>query len=138
MILAIESGSNLIIKSGSPLGIICGCQMWLDEGLGEPISVTLSTTEYIADMDSLGRFMFDVFEEAVGERLSTKEMQEAYSAWARENKEPELSSNILGRRLKEKGLTLKYGNDYRYYPNIKIKYSAREELRIYSKNYPEK
>ena len=99
--------------------------------------VKLTTSEYISDMDVIGRFLTDVFEEE-GAKLSTKEMQEAYSAWARENREQELSANILGRKLKEKGLTPRQSKECRYYADIKIKYSAREELRIYSKDYSAK
>jgi putative DNA primase/helicase len=82
-----------------------GCLAWQETGLEEPAEVTDAGAEYRSESDVLGAF-FDnqcVFE--AGARYSCKYLRKGYETWCEDMGHRSVGARILGRRLREKGVT---------------------------------
>jgi putative DNA primase/helicase len=82
-----------------------GCLEWQRTGLDEPTDVTDAGLEYRSESDVLGAF-FDgqcVFE--ADARFSCKYLRKAYETWCEDLGHRSVGARILGRRLREKGVT---------------------------------
>jgi putative DNA primase/helicase len=82
---------------------IQGCLAWQRDGLGLPDAVNAATEEYRTDSDTLGRFLEDCCTVAPDARVRAADVLDAYQHWAKDNGEPELSQQKLGRRLTDRG-----------------------------------
>ncbi len=92
-------------RSGILTWAVQGCIAWQQTGLEEPAEVTDAGAEYRSESDVLGAF-FDsqcVFEE--GARFSCKYLRKSYETWCDDMGHRSVGARILGRRLRERGVT---------------------------------
>jgi putative DNA primase/helicase len=80
-----------------------GCQLWLETGLCAPESVRVATEEYREESDVLGAFVDECCEVIPDSRVRSSELFGAYGAWAKRNREYEMSQTQFGRKLTDKG-----------------------------------
>lgn len=111
-----------------------GCRLWMQEGMEEPMKVQLAVKEYKQEMDLLAGFLDECVEIDYNcqTRVPAQALFRAYSQWAKENNEYEMSSKKffteVTKKLPEKG------RDGRgiYYKNIRLvgrQYSASDFYR---------
>jgi putative DNA primase/helicase len=80
-----------------------GCLEWQHEGLPDPDEVRAATEGYKAEMDPLARFIEECCMLGADLRASTRDLMDAYHAWAWENGEDELPWREVTNRLKSYG-----------------------------------
>lgn len=86
-----------------------GCRMWMETGLVEPSRVKDAVKEYKHEMDLLSGFLEQCIEidYTAKEKVPAMALFHAYSRWARDNNEYEMSSKKffteIGKKLPEKG-----------------------------------
>jgi putative DNA primase/helicase len=83
---------------------IQGCFDWQDERLGYPSEVRAATDAYRRDMDVIGDFITERCLVAAGEEITSKELYDAYTGWARDDGEKVLSAKSFGLYLQERGI----------------------------------
>lgn len=84
--------------------MVRGAVAWYADGLGECAAVASASERSARDMDPVGRFLEDRCA-LVGEAFSTSaQIAAAYTAWARENREPEFSAKRIADTLHRHGL----------------------------------
>ena len=115
-----------------------GCIKWRKEGIQEPKCVRIAVDEYKQEMDLLAGFIDQciVIDYNIDKKTPASELFKAYSKWAKENNEYEMSSKKffteISKKLPEKG------RDSRgvFFKNIRIIKEA--EVKQYSINdfYP--
>ena len=81
---------------------IDGVMLWQKEGLDVPDSVKHATDEYRAEMDILAQFCELCVEPCQSASLSASELYEAYTTWAQENHEYQMSNQKFGREFCKK------------------------------------
>ena len=105
-----------------------GCLAWQRDGLGAPAEVRDATASYREEMDILGDFVDARCFLGPEERVTAKELYDAYTAWCGENGDAVLSQKGLGRRLREKGLmTVKAAKGVRCWQGIRIRATTDAE-----------
>ena len=82
---------------------IAGCLTWQRDGLGLPAAVDAATAEFRSDSDVIGRFIDDCCRIDSSASVRPAELLNAYQRWAKDNVEPELTQQKLGRRLTDRG-----------------------------------
>lgn len=88
-----------------------GCIMWQQEGIDDPKVVVEATKEYKVEMDLLASFLEQCVSIEYGSenKIMATELFTAYSRWAKENNEYEMSSKKffreIGKKLPDKGRT---------------------------------
>jgi putative DNA primase/helicase len=110
-----------------------GCIKWQTEEYTTPNSVQISTKEYRKEMDILEKFIDEVLEKKEpfhNARVKSLDLFKAYTAWAKEHKEYEMSSTIFGREMSKKFEKVR-SNAGQMYLNIQIK----DEFQRYLTNY---
>ena len=86
-----------------------GCVKWQNEGLEEPQCVQDAVKEYKQEMDLLAGFLEEcvIIDYDSKERIASADLFKAYSRWAKENNEYEMSSKKffreIGKKLPDKG-----------------------------------
>lgn len=80
-----------------------GCLEWLRYGMGTPQEVKAATEGYRNEMDVLGEFIEEVCAVSQNDRAKAKDLYEAFSKWAENHGEREISQKIFGMRLTERG-----------------------------------
>ena len=96
-----------------------GCRMWMTEGIEEPDCVKNAVKEYKQEMDLLAGFIEQCVEidYTTKDKVAAKDLFRAYSKWANDNNEYEMSSKKffteIVKKLPEKGRDSK-GIFYRY------------------------
>ncbi len=107
-----------------------GCRMWMEEGIDEPACVKDAVKEYKQEMDLLAGFLEQCIEIDYTEKnkIPAMDLFRAYSKWAKDNHEYEMSSKKffteISKKLPEKGRDSR-GIFYRY-----IKFVG--DARVYS------
>lgn len=118
-----------------------GCIKWQKEGLKEPECVQEAVKEYKQEMDLLAGFLEQciIIDYDCKDKISSSDLFRAYSKWAKENNEYEMSSKKffreIGKKLPDKG---RDGKGV-YYTSIRLTDYANdimplEPLRKYSLN----
>ena len=81
-----------------------GCILWQKEGLGLPTVVEAATAEYRTEMDLLSVFIENcvVITNDESEKIPASELYTVYKAWARENKEYEMTNRKFGAEIAKK------------------------------------
>ena len=85
-----------------------GCMKWRENGITEPLCVQDAVKEYKKEMDLLASYMDQciTIDYDSGERISASDLFKNYTAWAKENREYEMSSKKffteIGKKLPEK------------------------------------
>lgn len=93
---------------------VAGCILWQQRGLGAPADVVQATDEYRKDSDVMGSFLDDSCDVGGGLEVRASDLYQAFKRWAKDNGEFELSQTAFGRRLDERGFTVrKSGVKYR-------------------------
>ena len=83
-----------------------GCLAWQHDGLGTAEAVTAATTDYRADMDTLGAFLEECCELPPGRPGNAADLYSCFTPWAERNGVRErLSTQAFGRRLTDRGFT---------------------------------
>lgn len=106
--------------------VLWGYSEWSAMGLRSPAAVVEATETYHEDEDTLGTFFGDVClinlpgEPQIYKVLNTP-LYTAYTEWAEKNGERRLSSNVLGRMLKERGFKPTHFNAGRGWLGIGLK-----------------
>ncbi len=77
-----------------------GCLLWQREGLRPPASVLAASKEYKTEMDVLSTFLEECCED--GGEVSAGDLYKAYSTWAKEGNEYEMSSTKFGREMQKR------------------------------------
>jgi putative DNA primase/helicase len=101
-----DLGSKLALEqSGILAWAVKGCIAWQEQGLDEPTDVTDAGLEYRSESDVLGAFFEGqcVFE--ADARFSCKYLRKAYETWCEDMGHRSVGARILGRRLRERGVT---------------------------------
>ncbi len=80
-----------------------GFRKWKRGGLGTTEKVREAVKEYKEDSDVLADFIEEKCIEDAEYSVVFKELYSAYSEWATENKEQQISKQAFGRRLEERG-----------------------------------
>ena len=80
-----------------------GCLEWQSDGLTEPDEVRAATEGYKAEMDPLARFIEECCVLRADLRASTRDLVNAYRAWAWENGEQEVTWKEVTSRFKNYG-----------------------------------
>lgn len=86
-----------------------GCRMWMQTGLAEPSRVKDAVKEYKHEMDLLAGFLEQCvqIDYTAKEKVPAMALFRAYSIWAKDNNEYEMSSKRffteIGKKLPEKG-----------------------------------
>ena len=86
-----------------------GCRMWMDEGMEEPECVQMAVKEYKQEMDLLAGFLEQCVEidYEIKDKTPARDLFRAYSQWAKDNNEYEMSSKKffteIAKKLPEKG-----------------------------------
>ncbi len=83
---------------------IAGCLRWLEDGLGMPDEVKAATDSYRRDSDTLGAFLEDCCELGDDYAVPAADLYQAYSMWAKEGGEYQVSQTAFGRKLEERGI----------------------------------
>ena len=110
-----------------------GCVKWRKSGIVEPERVKDAVREYKQEMDLLAGFMEQCIEIDYDskEKVPARDLFRAYSKWAKENNEYEMSSKKffteIGKKLPEKGRN----STGIYYKYIKLIEEAQPETRQY-------
>ena len=105
-----------------------GCLEWQRAGLGVPAEVRDATASYREEMDVLGDFVGARCFLGRDERVTAKELYDAYVAWCCENGDAVLSTKGLGRRLREKGLqAMKAAKGTRCWQGIRLRVATDPE-----------
>jgi putative DNA primase/helicase len=105
-----------------------GCRMWMSEGLEEPECVSLAVKEYKQEMDILAGFLEQCIEidYTVDTKTPARNLFRAYSQWAKDNNEYEMSSKRffteITKKLPDKG---RDGKGI-YYKHIRLVGDARQ------------
>ena len=98
-----------------------GCLEWREIGLAPPLAVTSATDEYLADEDSIARWIEECCNTGkhfwgIGTKLWT-----SWKAWTEANKEWTGSRKSFGQSLKERGYTPAKSQHIRGYQGINLK-----------------
>lgn len=105
-----------------------GCIKWQREGIVEPQCVLEATKEYKQEMDLLAGFLEQcvVIDYDCKDKIASSDLFKAYSRWAKENNEYEMSSKKffreIGKKLPDKG---RDGQGV-YYTSIRFTEYAKE------------
>lgn len=105
-----------------------GCIKWQKEGIQEPQCVQEAVKEYKQEMDLLAGFLESciIIDYDCKERIASSDLFKAYSRWAKENNEYEMSSKKffreIGKKLPDKG---RDGQGV-YYTSIRFTEYAKE------------
>jgi len=81
-----------------------GCLAWQQEGLCEPSTVKLATSEYRTESDVLGQFLTDCCTYEPDASVASLILYRTYSDWCTDNGERAFSGTAFGRALRERGL----------------------------------
>jgi len=82
---------------------LAGLRDWLSKGLCPPVEVREATLAYKEEMDVVGNFINDQCIIDPAAITPSKQLYDAFKAWAEENGAPVLSPQQFGRRLSTKG-----------------------------------
>ena len=109
-----EQNPNLVAElSEERTGILkwlySGCLDWMANGLRTPDKVSATTAAYRAESDPIGKFLEEACHIRGGVRTPSSVLLTAYNTWAAENNEPQVSAQLFGRQLKERGFESKRG-----------------------------
>lgn len=107
---------------------VSGCLMWQREGLKPPDSVLAASKEYKNEMDVLSSFIDECCDD--GGDVGANEIFKAYSEWAKEGNEYEMSSTKFGREMSKKYEKRKGRSSTIYYG-----ISLRKEHKPYHVNF---
>lgn len=108
-----------------------GCIKWQKEGMNEPEKVQIAVKEYKQEMDLLAGFMEQCVEIDYdsGERIMASDLFRAYTRWAKQNNEYEMSSKKffkdIGNKVPDKGRNARGV----FYTNIKLTDYGKEMMR---------
>lgn len=84
--------------------LIAGWLDFRDGGIREPESVTAATTEYLAAVDPIARFLEESVQEMPGHSVTSAGIYQAYTKWCADNGERELSMRLFSPELERLGL----------------------------------
>lgn len=84
-----------------------GCQRWLEDGLRVPEPVRAATESYRQESDELGQFLDGCCEFAADAPVQASALYHAYVAWCARNGVHELSQTSFGRKLSDRGITVR-------------------------------
>jgi putative DNA primase/helicase len=99
-----------------------GVQMWREQGLKEPTIVEDTTKEYMAEMNSIGRFMDEcvIVTNNKNDSISTSQLYEKYKQWATAHILDMENLNRFGRRVSELVPIKTISNGKTVYRGIKV------------------
>jgi putative DNA primase/helicase len=80
-----------------------GCLSWQQFGLDSPAAVMHATSEYRAEMDTLGHFLDNVCTQDNDARVPAQALYSAYKTWAEGAGERPISQRAFSTRLTERG-----------------------------------
>jgi putative DNA primase/helicase len=83
--------------------VVEGAIRWHKDGLGTCPEIDAATSEYQVEMDSIGAFLAENYDEAETLQVYAAEIYDQYRKWAEKNGEHALSQKRLGGSLKERG-----------------------------------
>jgi len=83
---------------------VIGCVHWQEQGLGEPDAVAIATSDYRAESDVLGEFLFEhvIFEAEA--RVARRALRTRYEEWCEESGHLPLGARKVAQRLRERGV----------------------------------
>jgi putative DNA primase/helicase len=82
-----------------------GCLEWREQGLGTCEAVEQATAEYRAENDMIGAFLRERCELDPDVTVSRADLREACERYFRDEGEEPLEMRVLGKRLRERGIT---------------------------------
>lgn len=100
--------------------LIAGLDDYFDRGgLAPPLQVQAETSAYRSDSDLVGRFLADCYEKSEGARAEFNELFDVFKLWAKDEGlnfkgGPPLSSNMLGRKLTDRGIERRKSDGHVY------------------------
>lgn len=116
-----DLGRKLLAESSGILSwAMEGCIEWQRAGLMPPAAVTVATEKYRADSDILAQFLEECTTSNAGYRVAAHRLYAEYKRWAIAAGEREMTSNMLGRKLAERGIVSVKQNSRTSYPGIDL------------------
>jgi P4 family phage/plasmid primase-like protien len=106
-----------------------GCRAYLEDGLRYPDEVTSATAEYKADSDVLGRFLTECCHSGQGS-VQARRLYQVFVRWATETGEQSMTETAFGRRMVERGIPRRKGNQGAMYHDIGLSASAPESAYV--------
>jgi putative DNA primase/helicase len=98
-----------------------GCVVWQRRGLADVPSVVASqTADYRQEQDVIGQWLGDCTKADRVLETDTSELYTNYRTWALESGLKPASKVSLGRRLSERGYTLRRSNGKRYWEGVAL------------------
>jgi len=89
--------------SGILAWAVRGCLAWQADGMHTPALVTAATDGYRKEQDVLAAFISDRCITGPNLEVLTKQIVDAYNKWCEESGETQLSAQVFGRLLNERG-----------------------------------
>lgn len=135
-VAVMDSGLKARLRTELPriLGwAIQGCLAWQRQGLGTCATVQRATAAYFEDQDVFGRWASERTQHGAGLRANRTEMLADYTAWARHNGEPAMSSTAFYEECRRQlGATDKPSNGVRWMLGVGLRSanSAAEEFGV--------
>lgn len=84
---------------------VAGCLEYQRDGLGEPETVKVATSDYREEQDVLAGFLADICVVTPSARAKAGDLYAAYTAWCAENHERAIPQRGFGMRLRDRGFT---------------------------------
>jgi putative DNA primase/helicase len=97
-----------------------GCLDWQKHGLVMPNEVRSATLEYKEESDILSKFLEDRCELGRNEKISIKNLYDAFKNWCDENADDLLSKKTFGHFLKQRGFKQSKNDGIRFWVGLAI------------------
>jgi putative DNA primase/helicase len=104
-----------------------GCRQWQEQGLNVPASIANATAAYRAEMDIIEEFLNDRCTLAANEKVSLRDLYDAYKEWADNACQDVVGKKIFGNLMRQKGYSQSKSNGVRKWKGIKLNPDASPE-----------
>lgn len=106
---------------------------WQQFGLADiPDAIKAATDAYQVDQDLMGRWLEECTTSAPGCETASGDLYESYKTWSIDNGLRPASNVALGRRLSERGYTVRQSHGKRFVVGLSLTEAARADSRSYS------
>lgn len=110
-----------------------GAIEWQQRSLADtPAAIMAATDAYQVDQDLMGRWLEECTRSAPGYETASGDLYESYKTWCIDNGLRPASNVALGRRLSERGYTVRQSHGKRFVVGLRLTEAARADSRSYS------
>lgn len=113
--------------------MVAGCIEWQQRGLADiPDAIKTATDAYQDDQDLTGQWLEECTTSSPNSETINGDLYESYKAWCIDNGLRPASNIALGRRLTERGYTVRPSHGKRFVVGLRLTEAARADSRSYS------